>query len=100
MIEYTVKVNTNGTKSWYLNGKRHREDGPAIEWPNGDKSWWLNGNLHREDGPAFEWSSGHKEWYLNDKKLTEQEHKAATSKPNCEGKIVEIDGKKYELKGV
>ena len=32
MIEYTVKVWANGDKSWYLNGKLHREDGPAIEW--------------------------------------------------------------------
>ena len=32
----------NGTKYWYLNGKRHREDGPAIEYPNGTKYWYLN----------------------------------------------------------
>ena len=44
----------NGDKSWYLNGKLHREDGPAIERANGDKSWYLNGKLHREDGPAVE----------------------------------------------
>jgi hypothetical protein len=100
MIEYTVKVNTNGTKSWYLNGKRHREDGPAVEGSDGDKYWYLNGKLHREDGPAVEWSNGYKSWFLDDKKLTEQQHKDATSKPNCEGKIVEVDGKKYELKGV
>ena len=31
MIEYTVKVWANGDKVWYLNGKRHREDGPAVE---------------------------------------------------------------------
>ena len=24
-------------------GKWHREDGPAIEYPNGTKEWWLNG---------------------------------------------------------
>jgi endo-1,4-beta-mannosidase len=123
MIEYTVKVYSNGTKSWYLNGKRHREDGPAVEGSDGSKCWYLNDKLHREDGPAVEWSNGYKCWYLNDKlhredgpavehpngvkgwhldgkELTEQEHKAATSKPTCEGKIVEIDGKKYELKGV
>ena len=29
MIEYTVKVWANGNKSWYLNDKYHREDGPA-----------------------------------------------------------------------
>ena len=32
----------NGTKYWYLNGKRHREDGPAVEYPNGTKYWYLN----------------------------------------------------------
>jgi hypothetical protein len=123
MIEYTVKVYSNGskfwylndklhredgpafegsdgTKSWYLNGKRHREDGPAFEWSSGTKFWYLNGKYHREDGPAIEWSDGTKSWWLNDKRLTEQQYKAATSKPTCEGKIVEVDGKKYELKGV
>ena len=54
MIEYTVKVWANGDKAWYLNGKRHREDGPAYESANGDKFWYLNGKLHREDGPAYE----------------------------------------------
>jgi hypothetical protein len=100
MIEYTVKVNTNGYKAWYLNDELHREDGPALEYSDGDKEWWINGNLHREDGPAVEYSNGDKAWFLDGKELTEQEHKAATSKPTCEGKIVGIDGKKYKLKEV
>ena len=33
----------DGTKSWYLNGKLHREDGPAIECADGNKFWYLNG---------------------------------------------------------
>src|SRR3972149_9837764 len=37
----------DGIKSWYLNGKLHREDGPAIEWPDGSKVWYLNGKCHR-----------------------------------------------------
>ena len=53
-IEYTVRVYDDGTKEWYLNGKLHREDGPAIEWASGGKSWYLNGKVHREDGPYFE----------------------------------------------
>ena len=57
MIEYTVKVWANGYKAWYLNGKLHREDGPAMEWANGYKAWWLNG-----------------------KEVTEEEHKRQTSK--------------------
>ena len=37
------KVNTNGTKRWFLNDKLHRDNGlPAIEWSDGTKSWWLN----------------------------------------------------------
>jgi len=99
MIEYTVKVYPNGTKSWYLNGKCHREDGPAVEYANGSKFWYLNGKRHREDGPAIEYAGGYKSWYLNNKELTEQEHKKATTKStSCSGKEVVIDGVVYVLK--
>ena len=74
MIEYTVKVYEDGTKSWYLNGERHREDGPAIEWADGTKLWYLNDKRHREDGPAAECADGTKFWYLNGTWMTEQEH--------------------------
>ena len=80
MIEYTVKVDDDGTKRWYLNGKKHREDGPAIEYVDGTKFWFLNGKLHRENGPAVEYSGGTKEWHLNGKELTEGEHRKATRK--------------------
>ena len=80
MIEYTVNVYPSGYKAWYLNGKRHREDGPAVEYANGDKSWWLNGKLHREDGPAVEYANGSKSWYLSGERVTEEEHKRLTSK--------------------
>ena len=43
MSQPEMKVNSNGTKRWYLNGKLHREDGPAIEWSDGTKEWYLNG---------------------------------------------------------
>ena len=80
MIEYTVKVYPNGDKEWFLNGKLHREDGPAYESANGNKSWYLNGKLHREDGPAMEFASGFKYWFLNGERVTEEEHKRQTSK--------------------
>ena len=80
MIEYTVKVNGSGTKRWFLNGKLHRIDGPAIEWSDGNKFWYLNDKLHREDGPAVEWVSGYKSWYLNDEQLTKKQYKKATRK--------------------
>ena len=59
------KTYPDGTKEWCLNGKRHREDGPAYEHPDGTKHWYLNGKRHREDGPAYEHSDGPKTWYLN-----------------------------------
>ena len=121
MKTYTVDVYDNGGKYWYLNGNRHREDGPAVEYADGSKFWFINGKLHREDGPACEyadgikrwylnnklhredgpaceWASGGKEWFLNGKELTEAEFNART-KPtaSCEGKVVEIDGVKYKL---
>ncbi len=64
----------NGTKQWFLNGLRHREDGPAVEGADGRKEWYLNGELHREDGPAVEGANGHKEWWLNGKLYTENEY--------------------------
>ena len=121
MKTYTVEVSDDGTKYWFINGKLHREDGPAvehvdgtkkwclnnklhrkdgpaIEYANGTKRWYLNGERHREDGPAVEYASGGKEWYLNGKELSEAEFNARI-KPTatCEGKVVEVDGVKYKL---
>ena len=64
------KVSTNGTREWYLHGKMHREDGPAIEDANGSRGWYLNGKRHREDGPAVDWANGTRQWFLHGMKLT------------------------------
>ena len=99
MIKYEVKVNNTGTKSWWLNGELHREDGPAIERANGDKAWYLNGNLHCNYGPAIEKADGFTRYYLHGKRLTKEEWENRLKRP-CSGKIVEIDGVKYKLVGV
>jgi hypothetical protein len=67
MIEYTVKVYEDGDRYWFLNGKLHREDGPAVESSITGRFWYLNGKRHREDGPALECADGTREWYLNGK---------------------------------
>ena len=121
-IIYEVNY-ADGTKSWYLNGDLHRKNGPAIEWANGDKYWYHKDDLHRkygpailktngdkhwyrygerhcEHGPAIEWANGDKSWFLNDKELSHSEWKQAIAKlnePSCDGKVVEIEGKKYKL---
>jgi hypothetical protein len=67
---YECAEHPDGSKAWYLNGNRHREDGPAVEYTNGSRYWWLNGKLHREDGPAVEHSDGSKHWFLNDEQIS------------------------------
>jgi len=62
MKEYTVKVEGKLVE-WFLGNVRHREDGPAIEFPNGSRHWYQHGVLHRDDGPAIEWGDGSKFWY-------------------------------------
>lgn len=61
------EVDIYGNVSYKLDGKFHREDGPAVERANGGKSWFLNGKRHREDGPAIEFADGDKSWYLHGK---------------------------------
>ena len=46
------------SQEWYLNGKRHREDGPAhiYYYESGAirrQEWHVHGKYHREDGPAL-----------------------------------------------
>jgi len=99
MITYTVIVQSNGTQEWFLNGKLHREDGPAIIDPDGTRLWCRNGKTHREDGPAVIRADGTQFWYLNDEEYTEKEFNKKM-KPTCAGKVIEIDGKKYKLTAV
>jgi hypothetical protein len=84
-------VRPGGGKEWRLNGKLHRDDGPAVEYEdginawyqhgklhrigapaaigyNGDKLWYQHDRLHREDGAAVEKADGDKEWWLHGKK--------------------------------
>ena len=64
---------------------------------NGDKYWFLNGKFHREDGPAVEYANGDKTWFLNDARVTEAEHTHRTQKPMpsvepaCADKTTAID---------
>jgi len=111
MIVYTVHVCDDGSKFWFLDGKLHREDGPAVDgvvkqwWkhgklhredgpavfaPNGARFWCRNGMYHREDGPAVEWADGNFIWYLNGVSMTEEEHREAIN-PTKELTVSEIE---------
>jgi len=47
----------------------HRRDGPAFEGV-GRKEWYVNGKLHRLDGPAVEWADVGKVWWVNGCRIT------------------------------
>jgi len=89
---------SDGSKSWWVDDKLHRLDGPAVEYADGSKEWWVNGKRHRLDGPAIEYADGYKEWWVDNKKMTEKEfNEYIKPKSSCEGKVIEVDGKKYKL---
>ena len=56
---------------WYLNGKRHREHGPAIviNSKNRQEQWWIDGKKHRVSGPAIIWNNGDEEYWINGQQL-------------------------------
>lgn len=63
---------------YYKDGKKHRENGPAVELKNGTKEWWIDGQRHRDDGPACIYKDPDEggffyEWFRNGERVTEQE---------------------------
>ena len=54
----------DGTEVWYRHGQWHREDGPAVVYSDGSEYWYRHGQRHREDGPAIVWPDGTEVWYL------------------------------------
>ena len=66
-----------------------------LEFMTTEKS---NGKRHREDGPAIEYPSGYKAWYLDGKKMTEEEFNQKMKKHTIiiDGKIIEISEESYQ----
>ena len=42
-------TDTHGDKKWYKDGKRHRLDGPAVEYANGTKHWYVDDKEYSEE---------------------------------------------------
>lgn len=66
-------VDTDGNIFYCKNGKRHREDGPAIVYKCGTRKWYVNGKFHNECGPAIIWDGGDEYYYLNGQEVSKQE---------------------------
>lgn len=48
----------NMSMEWRENGEVHREDGPAVERMDGTKEWWLKGKKMSEEIFEKEMSCG------------------------------------------
>lgn len=62
-----------GGKEWFLNGRYHRVDGPAIEFAEGEKLWYFNGQRHRVDGPACEYPDGTKRYFIYENEIENED---------------------------
>jgi hypothetical protein len=62
-----------GNEYWYNDEQElHRENEPAIVYISGATIYFLNGKKHREDGPAIDFQNI-KEWYINGVQYSEEE---------------------------
>jgi hypothetical protein len=82
----------DGGKLWYVDGQRHRLDGPAYEGAWGNKEWYVDDKLHRLDGPAIEWADGSKAWYVDGKHLSEKAFNTLTA-PTIELTLEDVASK-------
>ena len=65
-----ITIGPLGETRWTLNGKLHRETGPAVEYASGTRMWIRRGRRHRDDGPAIEWANGDCDWWLHGESYT------------------------------
>jgi len=82
MIEYTVTVYSSGHKDWWLNNKRHREDGAAVEYADGTKEWWLDGN------------------HISEAEFNVRMRRHVRMRRQFDGTTINIGGVKYKLEAV
>ena len=94
-------------EEFYLNNKLHNEHCPAVRrWHENGQLWrevyWFNGNPHNESGPAYRrWDENGQlvceEYWLDWHILPKAEWEAKVKPASCDGKVVEIEGRKYKL---
>lgn len=77
-------IQTKGKKSWYINNKLHREDGPAVERTDGIHDWYLDG---KNVGMCIDNSDGTRTYYLGRQTVTEKEFKATILKDYLNSKL-------------
>lgn len=66
--------NEAGDILWRLNGKLHRDDGPAVETLNGRKEWWKHGKRHRLEAAAVMQGTFSSQWWIDGIRYSASEH--------------------------
>ena len=67
-------INPNGDCEWWLNGKKHRIDGPAISHDSDNYfEWWVDGKRHNENGPAICFANGNYSWFIDNINYSQSE---------------------------
>lgn len=79
-IDGPAVVRENGDREWWVNDKRHRLDGPAVIKYKTEKQWWVDDHLHRTDGPAIVTARGYTEWWIKGTQLWQSEIDVMTAK--------------------
>ena len=79
-VKWTYDNGQLAFEKYYIDDKLHNPNGPAH------KDWYYNGQLASE------------EYWIDDKRLSKEQFE--NRNVTCNGKIVEIDGKKYQLKEI
>ena len=70
------KYKNNYNDTWYCKKDTdiwHNPYGPALINKGGCKSYWIEDKYHRLDGPAVIWPDGEEEYYINSEKLSKEE---------------------------
>ena len=65
LLVLKIYDNYQAYEAWYLNDKKHRDNGPARTFVNKEMEWFCNGLRHRINGPAIIYTDQQKSWYIN-----------------------------------
>ena len=76
-------VSADGSQYWYVDGRCHRVDGPAIIRADGHQEWRVDGKLHRVDGPAIVHTNGTQSWWVDGKSVNEENFEEAVKLYHC-----------------
>lgn len=59
-------IRENGNTQYWVNGRLHRDDGPAVEdHIKKYYAWHKHGSFHRIGGPAIMYKNGSEEWFVS-----------------------------------